>query len=73
MVETFYCVLNKSTRGLFMKMKQVAAAVMGLAMSTAFAAQTTAPTTDLDKLSYSIGADLGKKLPKDLDIFSEFT
>lgn len=44
-----------------MKMKLVAAAVMGLAMSTAMAAtDATSLTTDKDKLSYSIGADLGK-------------
>lgn len=42
-----------------MKMKLVAAAVMGLAMSTAMAA-ADALATDKDKLSYSIGADLGK-------------
>lgn len=44
-----------------MKIKLVAAAVLGLAMSTAMAA-TDAPSlsTDTDKLSYSIGADLGK-------------
>jgi FKBP-type peptidyl-prolyl cis-trans isomerase FklB len=43
-----------------MKMKLVAAAVMGLAMSTAMAATDATLTTDKDKLSYSIGADLGK-------------
>ncbi|MCL9683526.1 FKBP-type peptidyl-prolyl cis-trans isomerase [Legionella maioricensis] len=44
-----------------MKMKLVTAAVMGLAMSTAMAATDAASlTTDKDKLSYSIGADLGK-------------
>ncbi|CEG56267.1 FKBP-type peptidyl-prolyl cis-trans isomerase N-terminal domain-containing protein [Legionella fallonii] len=44
-----------------MKIKLVAAAVMGLAMSTAMAAtDATSLTTDKDKLSYSIGADLGK-------------
>lgn len=58
-----------------MKMRLVAAAVMGLAMSTTIAATdatTTAPaapaatslTTDMDKLSYSIGADLGKNFKK---------
>jgi len=52
-------------RGLFMKMKLVAAAVMGLAMSTAVvAADATAFTTDLDKLSYSVGIDLGKNLKR---------
>ncbi len=44
-----------------MKMKLVSAAVMGLVMSTAVAASdATSLTTDKDKLSYSIGADLGK-------------
>lgn len=44
-----------------MKMKLVTAAVLGLAMSTAMAAtDATSLTTDKDKLSYSIGADLGK-------------
>ncbi|HBI2945245.1 TPA: macrophage infectivity potentiator Mip [Legionella pneumophila] len=44
-----------------MKMKLVTAAVMGLAMSTAMAAtDATSLATDKDKLSYSIGADLGK-------------
>lgn len=52
-----------------MKMKLVAAAVVSLAMSTAFAAETATPadtslTTDTDKLSYSIGADLGKNFKK---------
>ena len=53
-----------------MKMRLVAAAVMGLAMSTTIAATdatTSAPTsltTDTDKLSYSIGADLGKNFKK---------
>lgn len=43
-----------------MKMKLVTAAVLGLAMSSAMAADATQLTTDKDKLSYSIGADLGK-------------
>ncbi|HDV5711135.1 TPA: macrophage infectivity potentiator Mip [Legionella pneumophila] len=44
-----------------MKMKLVTAAVIGLAMSTAMAAtDATSLATDKDKLSYSIGADLGK-------------
>ncbi len=48
-----------------MKMKLVAAAVMGLAMSTTMAA-TTAPAlnSDIDKLSYSIGTDLGKNFKR---------
>jgi FKBP-type peptidyl-prolyl cis-trans isomerase FklB len=48
-----------------MKMKLVAAAVMSLAMSTAIAATDDgALNSDLDKLSYSIGADLGKNFKK---------
>lgn len=44
-----------------MKMKLVTAAVMGLVMTTAMAAtDATTLTSDKDKLSYSIGADLGK-------------
>lgn len=44
-----------------MKMKLVTAAVLGLAMSTTMAAiDASTLTTDKDKLSYSIGADLGK-------------
>lgn len=54
-----------------MKMRLVAAAAMGLAMSTTIAA-TAAPdaasatslNSDMDKLSYSIGADLGKNFKK---------
>ncbi|STY29771.1 macrophage infectivity potentiator [Legionella wadsworthii] len=52
---------RKITRGFFMKMKLVNAAILGLAMSTAMAAtDATSLVTDKDKLSYSIGADLGK-------------
>ncbi|KTD31450.1 MULTISPECIES: FKBP-type peptidyl-prolyl cis-trans isomerase [Legionella] len=58
-----------------MKMRLVAAAAMGLAMSTTIAASatttdtaTSAPATslatDTEKLSYSIGADLGKNFKK---------
>ena len=48
-----------------MKIKLVAVAVMGLAMSTAmFAADVQTLNTDLDKLSYSVGIDLGKNLKK---------
>lgn len=44
-----------------MKMKLVATAVLSLAFSTAFADATKINlNTDSDKLSYSIGADLGK-------------
>ena len=44
-----------------MKMKLVTAAIMGLTLSTVHAAtDTTSLATDKDKLSYSIGADLGK-------------
>lgn len=46
---------------MFMKMRLVAAAVMGVACSVAFAdAAITKLTTDSEKLSYSVGADLGK-------------
>ncbi len=48
-----------------MKIKLIAVACMGLAMSTgASAADAPALTTDLDKLSYSVGIDLGKNLQK---------
>jgi FKBP-type peptidyl-prolyl cis-trans isomerase FklB len=44
-----------------MKIKLVAASIMALSMSTAFAAaDATSLATDKEKLSYSIGADLGK-------------
>jgi len=48
-----------------MKMKLVAAAAMGLAISTTMAA-TNAPAlnSDIDKLSYSIGTDLGKNFKR---------
>jgi FKBP-type peptidyl-prolyl cis-trans isomerase FklB len=45
-----------------MKMKLVAAAVMGLTMSAAMAAD--ALNTDVEKLSYSIGADLGRNFKR---------
>lgn len=48
-----------------MKIKLVAAAAMGLAMSTTIAAtDATTLSNDMDKLSYSIGADLGKNFKK---------
>ena len=46
-----------------MKMKLVAAA-MSLVMSTAIAATDTTLNTDVDKLSYSIGSDLGKNFKR---------
>ncbi len=47
-----------------MKIKLIVAA-MGLAMSTAIvAADTTTLNTDVDKLSYSIGSDLGKNFKR---------
>lgn len=46
-----------------MKIKFVAAAVMAMSMSVSFAADVTL-NTDIDKLSYSIGADLGKNFKK---------
>ena len=48
-----------------MKMKLVAAAVMGLMVSTTMAATTmSAMKTNTDKLSYSIGNDLGTNFKK---------
>lgn len=48
-----------------MKIKLVAAAVMGLAISASVvAADASELGNDLDKLSYSIGADLGKNFKK---------
>lgn len=52
--------IEERLRGLFMKIKLVAAAVMSIALSTAIAASDATLSTDTDKLSYSIGADLGK-------------
>jgi FKBP-type peptidyl-prolyl cis-trans isomerase FklB len=43
-----------------MKMKWIALVVMGFGTTVAMAADVQALTTDKDKLSYSIGADLGK-------------
>ena len=44
-----------------MKMKLVTAVVLGLTMSSVIAAtDSTSLTSDKDKLSYSIGVDLGK-------------
>ena len=48
-----------------MKIKLIALACMGLAISTGIhAADATVLNTDLDKLSYSVGIDLGKNLKK---------
>lgn len=48
-----------------MKMKLVAVAAMGLALSTSLvAADATTLSSDADKLSYSIGADLGRNFKK---------
>lgn len=47
-----------------MKMKLVAAAAMGLAVSSTMAANVTTLKTDTDKLSYSIGSDLGKNFKR---------
>lgn len=47
-----------------MRMKHVAAVVMSFSLTSAFAADATALNTDVDKLSYSIGADLGKNFKK---------
>ncbi|WP_133127140.1 FKBP-type peptidyl-prolyl cis-trans isomerase [Legionella nagasakiensis] len=56
-----------------MKMKLVAAAVMGLAMSTTMAAtDASSLNTEVDKLSYSIGIDLGKNFKRQgIDISPE--
>lgn len=54
-----------------MKMKLVATAVLGLALSSAMNAADTL-TTDKDKLSYSIGVDLGKNFKSQgIDINAE--
>ena len=46
-----------------MKMNRVVALTMGFAMSTTFAATTAVPlSTTVDKISYSIGVDLGKNI-----------
>lgn len=48
-----------------MKLKRITIAVMGLAMSSAIAALDSASlNSDVDKLSYSIGADLGRNFNK---------
>lgn len=47
-----------------MKMKHITAAVLSLTLVGAYAADAPALTTDIDKLSYSIGADLGKNFKK---------
>lgn len=50
-----------------MKLKLISAAIIGLSMTTSAlmaADATTTLTSDLDKLSYSIGADLGKNFKK---------
>lgn len=49
-----------------MRLKPIIAVMMGLAVSTPFAASSAAVplTTDVDKISYSIGVDLGKNIKK---------
>lgn len=48
-----------------MKLKRITIAVMGLVMSSAIAALDSASlSSDVDKLSYSIGADLGRNFSK---------
>ena len=49
-----------------MQLKQVVIAVMGFAATTVFAANDTANVlkTEMDKLSYSIGVDLGQNMKK---------
>ncbi len=54
-----------------MKMKLIAAAVLGFAITSTCAADTTTLNTDIQKLSYSIGVDLGKNIKKqgiDIDV-----
>ncbi len=54
-----------------MKMKLIAAAVMSLSLSSAFATDAAPLNTDIQKLSYSIGVDLGKNIKKqgiDIDV-----
>lgn len=57
-----------------MKLKYIAAAVLGLAVSGAYAAtDASALKNDMDKLSYSIGADLGTSFKKqDIQVNPEF-
>ena len=46
-----------------MKMNRVVALTMGFAMSTTFAATNAVPlSSTVDKISYSIGVDLGKNI-----------
>lgn len=47
-----------------MKMKRVALVVLSLGMATTALAATTTLDSDLDKLSYSIGVDLGKNFKR---------
>lgn len=47
-----------------MKMKLLASVVLGAAMVNSYAATEDALTTDNQKLSYSIGVDLGKNIKK---------
>ncbi len=47
-----------------MKITRVAAVVLSFAASTTFAADAMPLTTDVDKVSYSIGTDLGKNIKK---------
>jgi FKBP-type peptidyl-prolyl cis-trans isomerase FklB len=47
-----------------MKIKVITALVLSSALSSAIAADAIPLTTDIDKLSYSIGTDLGKNLKK---------
>lgn len=47
-----------------MKMKLVVAAVLGVAMSTGIASEPVQLNTDMDKVSYSIGVDLGKNFKR---------
>ena len=59
-------------RGFVMKIKLIAAAVMSISLSPVFAGTDPTPlNTDVQKVSYSIGVDLGKNIKKqgiDLDV-----
>ncbi len=49
-------------KGIFMRIKLAAASVLSFAISTvAYSGETVALNSEMDKVSYSIGADLGQK------------
>lgn len=56
-----------------MRIKLIAAVVLGISLSNTYAADDVSLNTDLQKLSYSIGVDLGNNIKKqgiDLDVAS---